>query len=639
MSALPRLHSRAHVFSGLTALMLCLAAAVAPAMAGVRTHALTLAGAVPALSTGFAHMPHVNPEARKGGTLRLGVIGGFDSLHPFIMRGIPAAQLGLTYETLGETVPGEDGVIYGLLAESFEESADGGHLVCHLAPAARFADGHPVTAADVVFSFEMLTRHGSPFYRDYYAGVGTVTAVDAHTVRFDFTSGHNAELPYIVAQLPVLPRHWWQGRDFTAPQAEGAPGSGPYRVREARPGSGITYERVPGWWGAKLPINRGRYNFDVIRCDYYRDTTVARQAFLAGEFDLWNENTIKDWFASYDVPAVREGRIAREEIPHGRPEGMGGFVFNTRRAIFADVRVRRALAMCFDFEWTNRALFHDAYRRYDSFFSNSPFAAAGIATEGERALLREVAPERAAILSGTPPQPATHDGSGDIRPVLRDALRLMHDAGWNLRGGRLVDASGRPFRFTLLLSSKGLERVVLPFRRNLSRLGVEMDVQVVDQTQYVSRVRAFDYDMVHATMRQSSNPGNEQRAFWTTAAADAPGSRNYAGVRDTAVDALVERIIAARDAATLRDAVHALDRVLLHGHYVVPGWYSDRQRMAYWKTRVAHPAFTPRGGIDLHSWWAVSGDDTQAKGVPAKPAQGDGTQADAARSTPATETR
>lgn len=434
MSALPRLHPRAHVFSGLTALMLCLATAIAPAMAGVRTHALTLAGAVPALSTGFAHMPHVNPEAPKGGTLRLGVIGGFDSLHPFIMRGIPAAQLGLTYETLGETVPGEDGVIYGLLAESFEESADGGHLVCHLAPAARFADGHPVTAADVVFSFEMLTRHGSPFYRDYYAGVGTVTAVDARTVRFDFTSRHNAELPYIVAQLPVLPRHWWQGRDFTAPQAEAAPGSGPYRVREARPGSGITYERVPGWWGAKLPINRGRYNFDVIRCDYYRDTTVARQAFLAGEFDLWNENTIKDWFASYDVPSVREGRITREEIPHGRPEGMGGFVFNTRRAIFADVRVRRALAMCFDFEWTNRALFHDAYRRYDSFFSNSPFAATGTATEGERALLREVSPERAAMLSGPPPS-ARHARRQRRHPP-RPARRPAPDARRGLEPAR-----------------------------------------------------------------------------------------------------------------------------------------------------------------------------------------------------------
>lgn len=595
------------------ALALCLFWATA-AVAGQPMHALTITGA-PGLPADFAHLPHVRPDAPKGGTLRMGSIGTFDSFHPFIMRGMPAAQVSLTYETLGESNRNEDFAIYGLLANSFELAPDRSWLICRLHPEARFSDGKPLTADDVAFTFRALVEHGSPFYRDYYAQVAGVDVLDAHTVRFRFATRDNPELPVIVAQLPVLPAHWWQGRDFSTPQREAAPGSGPYRVREHRPGASITYERVPGWWGERLPINRGRYNFDVVRCDYYRDVTVARQAFLGGEFDLWSESTIKDWAESYDVPAVRDGRIVREEIPHGRTEGMSGFIFNTRQPRFADVRVRRAVAMAFDFEWTNKAMFHGAYLRCPSYFTNSEFAAPPRPGEGELALLEPLRDKLDPAVFGQAPRPTAGDGSGDTRPRLREALGLLREAGWDLRDGALRNARGEQLRFTLLLSSKGLERVVLPYRRNLERLGIAMDVQVADQTQYVGRIRAFDFDMMYATLRQSNSPGNEQRSFWTSTAAERPGSRNYAGIRDAAVDALVERIVAAPDRTTLTDAVRALDRVLLHGAYVVPGWYSDKLRVAHWKTRVAHPATPPRGGMDVHTWWATGANPAPGEGA------------------------
>ena len=595
------------------ALALCLFWATA-AVAGQPVHALTISGA-PGLPADFAHLPHVRPDAPKGGTLRMGSIGTFDSFHPFIMRGMPAAQISLTYETLGESNRNEDFAIYGLLANSFELAPDRTWLICRLHPEARFSDGKPVTADDVAFTFRALVEHGSPFYRDYYAQVAGVDVLDAHTVRFRFATRDNPELPVIVAQLPVLPAHWWQGRDFSAPQREAAPGSGPYRVREHRPGASITYERVPGWWGERLSINRGRYNFDAVRCDYYRDVTVARQAFLGGEFDLWSESTIKDWAESYDVPAVRDGRIVREEIPHGRTEGMSGFIFNTRQPRFADARVRRAVAMAFDFEWTNKALFHGAYLRCPSYFTNSEFAAPPLPGEGELALLEPLRDKLDPAVFGEISRPTAGDGSGDIRPRLREALALLREAGWDLRDGALRNARGEQLRFTLLLSSKGLERVVLPYRRNLERMGIAMDVQVADQTQYVARIRAFDFDMMYATLRQSNSPGNEQRSFWTSAAAERPGSRNYAGIRDAAVDALVERIVAAPDRTTLTDAVRALDRVLLHGAYVVPGWYSDKLRVAHWKTRVAHPATPPRGGMDVHTWWATDANPAPDEGT------------------------
>jgi len=600
---------------------------------GLRTLGLAVAalilGALPAparetavLSLGSAqyqwnglHFNHADPGAPKGGAVRLGARGNFDSLHAYIARGITAAGIGLTVDTLGEAAP-DHGVFefHGLVARSFEVAPDNSWVTFHLNPAARFHDGAPMTADDVAFTFKALTEQGAPTYRQYYAAVERVEVLAPLAVRFYFSERDNAELPLILAQLPVLPRHYWQGRDFTAPTLTPPLGSGPYRVRDFALGSFVEYERVADYWGADLPVNRGRYNFDTIRYEYYRDETVAREAFKAGELDIYTEGTAKAWASAYEGPALAAGHIRREEIASNKPQGMYGFVFNTRRPVFAERAVRQALTLAFDFEWTNKALFHGAYTRCDSFFSNSGFASRGVPGAGELALLEPLAGQLPPEVLDKPYAVSPLTGDGNIRPVIGPALELLGRAGWTLRDGRLVDGTGRQMEFTLLLASASLNRVVLPLQRNLDRLGVRMNVALVDPTQYVNRVRGFDYDMILTRMPQSASPGNEQRSFWGALAADTPGSRNYAGVRSPAVDALVDAIIAAPDRTRLTDACRALDRVLLWGAYVIPGWYSATTRVAYWN-RFARAATAPASGIDLHSWWVDPALDGQLRGA------------------------
>ena len=565
-------------------------------------HAIAMHGA-PRYAPGFAHFDYVNPRAPVGGDVRLAAIGTFDSLNPYILKGVAASGLGLTFDTLAVSSDDEPFTEYGLLARTIEVADNHRSVTFALRPEARFHNGRAVTAADVVWTFDTLTRRGHPFYRAYYAAVTRAVAVDDLTVRFDFASADNRELPLIVGQLPVLPRDAWTSREFDRTTLEPLPGSGPYRVEAVDAGRSITYRRVDDYWGRDLAVNRGRHNFARIRYDYYRDATVALEAFKAGEYDFREENVSKAWATGYASTALDDGAIRKVEIPHQRPTGMQAFVFNTRRPVFADPRVRAALAEAFDFEWTNRNLFYGAYTRTRSFFSNSDLAARGLPGKAELALLEPLRGHIPEAVFTTEYSPPSTDGSGNLRHNLRAATRQLRAAGWVVRDRRLVEAaSGAPMRFEILLVSPSFERVVLPFRRNLERLGAEVAVRTVDPAQYQKRLDEFDFDMVVGSFGQSLSPGNEQRDLWGSAAATTPGSRNLAGIRDPAVDTLIQKVVAASDRAALVAATRALDRVLLWGHYVIPQWHVRAFRVAYWAL-LERPAVAPPYALAFDTWW------------------------------------
>ena len=551
----------------------------------------------------FTHLDYVNPAAPIGGEVRLADIGTFDNLNPYILKGESPAGIGGLFETLTKRSDDEPFSEYGLIAETIEMPPDRSWVAYTLRREARFHDGSPITPEDVIFSFETLKAKGHPFYRAYYANVRAAEKVGDRKVKFSFAGGENRELPLIMGQLPILSRAYWSGRDFEKTTLETPLGSGPYRVEAVDPGRSITYRRVPDYWAAKLPINVGQNNFERIRYDYYRDTTVALEAFKAGEYDFRQENVAKDWATAYDVPALREGLIKREEIPHQQPTGMQSFVYNTRRAVFNDPRVRAALAYAFDFEWTNKNLFYGAYTRTKSYFSNSELASSGLPSAGELKVLEpfrgKVPPE---VFSRAYAPPST-DGSGNIRGNLGQALRLLREAGWEVRQQRLVQAdTGAPMEFEILLVNPSFERVVLPFIRNLERLGVTAHLRTVDSTQYQNRLDGFDFDVVVGSFGQSLSPGNEQRDFWGSKQADVQGSRNLAGVRDPVVDALVEQVIAAPDRQSLIDRTRALDRVLLWGHYVIPQWHLTYFRVAYWD-KFGRPPVAPKYALGFDTWW------------------------------------
>ncbi len=574
-------------------------------MAGVQAaeHALTLHGE-PKYGPGFTHFDYVNPDAPKGGTLKLANVAAdtFDSLHPFILRGRSADGIGLIYDTLMESSLDEAFTEYGLIAKQVEVGEGNTYARFTLRAEARFHDGQPITADDVAWTFRMLREQGHPQYRAYYRDIDRVEVLGSHEVVFHFANAGNAELPLIIGQLPVLPQHYWENRDFAATTLEPPLGSGPYRVAEIEQGRRVVYERVPDYWAADLPVKRGRHNMDRISYDYYRDGTVALQALKSGEYHLRQENVARNWATAYDTPAVANGLLRLEEIPHSRPAGMQGFFFNTRRAVFADPRVREALAYAFDFEWTNQNLFYGAYRRTHSYFENSELAATGLPSQAELAVLepfREQLPERVFTKAYAPP--STQDGN--LRGNLRQALRLLGEAGWAVEDGVLTHTeTGQPMRFEILLVSPSFERVVLPMQRNLERLGIDVSVRTVDPTQYQNRLQAFDFDMTVYVAAQSLSPGNEQRDFWSCEAAEIEGSRNVAGVCDPVVDALIEQIIDAPDRESLITRTRALDRVLQWGFYSIPNWYIDQFRVAYWD-RFGRPAENPPYGLALDTWW------------------------------------
>ena len=553
----------------------------------------------------FTHFDYVNPDAPKGGEAKLFALGTFDSFNPFIIKGNPAEGVARIYDTLLTPSADEPFSEYGLLAEKVETPADRSWVAFTLRPNARWHDGQPITAEDVIWSFNTLRTKGAPFYRAYYAQVDTVEKTGDRTVKFTFKPGENRELPLILGQFPILPKHYWETREFDKTTLEPPLGSGAYRLAAFEPGRWVRYERVKDYWGKDLPVNVGRDNFDEIRVDYYRDSTVSLEAFKAGEYDFRPEMSAKDWATAYDFPAGRRGLVRKENIPNDRPVGMQGYGFNTRRPLFQDSRVRAALAYAFDFEWSNKTLFYDQYTRTRSYFDNSELAATGLPGPAELAILEPYRGRVPDEVFTTEYQPPKTDGSGNLRDNLRTAAELLKQAGWEIDPKTHVltnEATGQPMEFEILLVEPLFERITLPFVKNLERLGIAARVRTVDDAQYRRRLDDFDFDVFVGTWPESLSPGNEQRDFWNSPFADRKGSRNTLGIKDPAVDALVETVIAAPDRASLVNRVHALDRVLQWGHYVIPQWHIAYDRIAYWD-KFGRPAITPTQGVQLDTWW------------------------------------
>ena len=556
----------------------------------------------------FEHFDYVNPEAPKGGEIRLGWIGTFDSLNPFILKGsTPIRMSALVYDSLLERSNDEPFSMYGELAESIEMAADGSWALYTLRSDARWHDGKPVTPEDVIFSIEMLQAKGSPFWRTYYEDIASAEKVGERGVKMSFGGEINRELPLIAGQFSVLPKHHWEGREFDETTLDPPLGSGPYRIAAVDAGHFITYERVADYWGSDLPVNRGRYNFDRIHFDYYRDHNVAIEALKAGEFDYRHERNSKDWATSYEVSVVEEGRLIKELIPHQRPTGLQAFWFNTRRSKFADRRVRRALTYAFDFEWTNAHLFYHLYTRTTSFFSNSELASSGLPTGRELEILDEFRSHLPDEVFTQVYKPPSTDGSGQIRQNLRTATQLLKEAGWSIVEGKLKHSqTGETMEIEFLLVAPAFERVVAPLIGNLERLGIAARIRTVDRAQYQNRLQEFDFDIIRASRGQSLSPGNEQRNYWTTTSADDPGSRNYAGIKNSVLDELVEKVIRAPDRAELVVLTRALDRVLLWGHYGIPTWHIRAFRTLRWDKFDRPGIMAPYAG-DLFvvplTWW------------------------------------
>lgn len=555
----------------------------------------------------YTHFDYTNPQAPKGGTLRLGVVGdNFDSFNPYIIKGVPAAGVNYLYQSLTEHSLDEAFSEYGLIAEKIAMPEDRSSVTFYLNPLARFSDGQPILAEDVEFSFNTLTRHeqASPFYSAYYADVETIKIHDKHTIQFIFKTNQNKELPLILGQLPIFSKQYWTANDFGKTSLDtNIVSNGPYIIEKVDPGRTIVLKRHEQYWAKDLPVNRGRYNFERIVFEYYKDNTVALEAFKAGEYDFRLERTARNWANAYEGKKFTSGELIKEEIAHQQPAGMQAFVFNTRRELFQDSRVREALSYAFDFEWANENLFNGQYARSQSFFENSELAARGLPSEAELRLLEPFKgqiPDRVFDTAFTAPSTAAPHS---IRKNLRTASQLLKDAGWVIEKNRLVHAkSKKPFTFEFLLYQKDFERVVQPFIKNLEKLGIEVVIRVVDTTQYINRRRDFDFDVMVGGFGQSNSPGNEQREYWHSSKANVPGSRNLAGISSPVIDQLIELIISAPDRDALITRTRALDRVLLAGHYVIPNWFNPVERIAY-SSKLAHPEVTPKSGVSIDTWW------------------------------------
>ena len=551
----------------------------------------------------FQHFDYVNPNAPKGGTVRLGSQGTFDTFNSFIIKGNPAAGLGFMYDTLMASSSDEAFSQYGLLAEKMHMPEDRSWVAFTLRKEARWHDGRPVSVEDVIWTFNTLVTKGTPFYRFYYGNVSEVIKTSERRVRFNFKVGENRELPLIIGQLTVLPKHYWDGKDFNKTTLKPPLGSGPYKIGTFEAGRSITMNRVKDWWGKDFPVNKGQYNFDSIRYDYYRDGTIALEAFKAGEFDYRAENSSKAWATAYKIPNVNKGLIKLEEIKHDRSSGMQGLVYNTRRKIFKDKAVRQALAYAFDFEWSNKNLFYDQYTRTRSYFDNSELAATGLPSQEELEILepyRGKIPDEVFTKEYNPPK---NEVPGKIRKSLRTATKILKDAGWIIKEKKLVNVkNGIDLKFEILLSSPISERIILPFVKNLERLGIKASVRTIDTSQYRRRMDTHDFDMIIGVFGQSMSPGNEQRSFWGTKAADLEGGRNLIGIKDPVIDALIEKIIAASSREDLIIAVKAMDRVLQWNYWLIPQFHANFDRIAYWN-KFGRPKVTPSQGNQFISWW------------------------------------
>jgi peptide/nickel transport system substrate-binding protein len=574
------------------------------AQASEARHALAMHGE-PALPEDFSRLSYADPAAPKGGRLVQGILGTFDSLNPFIVRGIaPQSIRGYVVESLMARGYDEPFTLYGLLARKVETDAQRSYVTFHLDPAARFSDGKPVTADDVLFSWQLLRDKGRPNHRTYYAKVANAAVVGERAVRFDLSGSNDRELPLILGLMPVLAKHAVNPETFEETSFQTPLGSGPYVVSQVDPGKSVTLRRDPNYWGRDLPINRGLWNFDEIRFDYYREANSHLEAFKRGLYDIRNEQDPGRWQVAYDFPAAKEGRVIKEAFPSGMPKTSTFFVFNTRRLIFSDIRVREAISLLFDFEWINHNYFFDLYRRTAGYFDGSELSSRGRpADERERALLAPFSSSvRADVLDGTWSPPVS-DGSGRDRGTLKNALGLLAAAGYELRGTQLVErASGRPFTFEIMVTARDEERLALLFSQSLKRAGITARVRVVDPVQYEGRRVAYDFDMIENRWDQSLSPGNEQAFYWGSEAAAQPGTRNYMGIKSPAVDAMIAALLKAESREDFVAAVRALDRVLISGFYVIPLFHLPAQWVARWDT-IGRPATTSLYGYLPETWW------------------------------------
>ena len=564
-------------------------------------HAIAMHGE-PAYGKSFTHFDYVNLNAPRTGSLRRSAMGSFDNFNAYIVKGVTADGTGYLFDTLMQQSGDEAFTLYSLVAEFIEVPDDRSWVRFHLNPNARFSDGSELTASDVEFTFNVLIEKGVPQLRAQYKEVTRVEVESKSVIKFSFKDNKNKELDLILAQLPVFSEKDWQGKDFAKANLNIPLGSGPYTIKSFDAGRSIDYQRNDDYWAKDLPVNRGRYNFKHIIFDYYKDGSIAFEAFKAGDVDFRAENISKQWATGYQGKQFTSGNIIKEEIQHQNPQGMQAFWFNLRRDKFKDANVRKALGLMFDFEWTNKTLFYGAYKRSDSFFSNSELAARGIPKGAELALL---APFKAQLPPELFTQVYTLDktkGDGRVRKQQRQAIKLFKQAGWTLKSGKMVDVNGKQLSVEFLVYSPSFERVIQPFRKNLQRIGVASEIRIVDVSQYVNRLNNFDFDIYTLTQAQSLSPGNEQLSMWGSEFANVPGTLNRIGLQDPVVDALVAKVINATDRDSLITATKALDRVLLWKNLVIPQWHISSYRVAYWQ-QIHRPEKLPKYGLAIDSWW------------------------------------
>ena len=567
----------------------------------IKTHAISLTDSIK-YGADFKHYDYVNPNAPKGGTFRRALYGTYDSFNMFAVKGVSASGLGYIYDSLLTSSSDEAGTYYGLLAESIEYPDDYSWVIFNLRKNAYWHDGKPITSEDVVFSFNEITKV-SPYYKNYYALITKVEAIDKYRVKFIFKKNETSrELPLIAGQLTIIPKHYWQVRDLSKATLEVPLGSGAYRIADYSAGKSIVLERVDNYWGKDIPVNKGMDNFDKIIFEYFRDQTVAFEAFKAGQFDLISEGSGKRWYRGYTGKYFDLGYIKKEEIPFNNGQGMRGIFMNTLKYPLDNINVRKALNYAYDYEWINKNLYFGNYKRCDSFFSNSPLSSGIVPSKEVQDIIKQVKPDADKEFLTSPFYFPKNQGDNTNRKNLIEAVKLLQQAGYKNVDGKMVDKNGRPLILEIGLTSKSLENELVIFQKALARIGVELKILFLDSSQYMEKVRNKDFMLIYTGMRQSESPGNEQRSMWSSSAALEKGTRNYAAVRDKAVDKLIELIIKAPNRKDLELYTQALDRVLLMGWYVIPSGFSDKYRLAYWD-KFEKPKITPHYSLSISSWW------------------------------------
>tara|TARA_B100001559_G_scaffold63782_1_gene51547 strand:+ start:612 stop:2417 length:1806 start_codon:yes stop_codon:yes gene_type:complete len=568
-------------------------------MHGIAMHGLPMHG------SDEKHLPYVNPDAPKGGVLRLGVYGSFDNLNRIAFKGSRAAGLGYINDTLMRRVWDEAFSLYGLIAEYAEMPEDRSSITFYINPKAKFHDGSPITREDVLFSLETFQNKGTPNQKKTYGKVIKTELVDQNGIKMIFVNNEDKELPLIIAGfLPIVPKKYYENIDVTKTFLDIPLGSGPYTIESLEPGRQIKYQRVKDYWAKDLLANKGQYNFDTLIYDYYKDSNVLLEAFKVGEYDYRREYNAKRWQSNYAFDAVDRGDVILQEMKNDRPTGMNALVMNSRKEIFNNPQVRLALSYAYDHEWINKALYNNAYTRTDSYFDNSPLASSGLPSENELKLLNPWKNQLPKEIFNQTYQPPVSDGSGMPRDNLRIAKKILEGEGWFVEDGKLMK-DGKEFAFEFLIVSPSVEKIALAFQKTLEVLGITMSVRTVDSSQYQARMLNYDFDMIKASWNVSLSPGNEQQFYWGSEVGKKDGSKNYAGVNSPVVDSLIETLIGAKTREELTTAIHALDRVLLWGHYVIPLYHSNTDRIAYWNF-LEFPDEIPLYGLVIESWWANS---------------------------------